>query len=90
MDKLDKLKLVSGAVVSLGVGFVVGNVIKATTPDDLRLITKVTGYVGAAALTGVLGTMASNYTKDQLDSFVNDISVAKAAYDAVANPLNTD
>lgn len=73
MKKLELVKTGVGLVASVGVGAIVGNAIKATTPSDIKTISKLCVAVGSLVLTGILGDMASKYTDDQIDSMAETV-----------------
>lgn len=70
------LKEISGLVVSAGVGTVVGNAIKHTTPKDVSKYTKVLITIGGSALGGMAGQKVAQHTKEQLDEIKDLISEA--------------
>lgn len=84
MKKLDILKSVAGLVVSAGAGAVVGNAIKASTPEDIKNLNKVLVAIGGFALTGMVGEMASKYTAEQIDQ------LAGAFDNPLKDPLEED
>lgn len=59
-----------GLVVSFGVGTVVGNLIKSTTPVDTGKLVKACIKVGGFVLSSAFGELASNYTDKQIDEAV--------------------
>ena len=59
-----------GFVVSVGVGAIVGNLVKSTTPADTSKIIKACIKVGGFVLSSACGEIASNYTDDQIDEAV--------------------
>ena len=77
--KVNVLGIVKGVaeiVVSASVGVVVGNIVKATTPDDLNKFGRITVAVGSGALGAVLGELSAKYTSAQIDGYaerLNDI-----------------
>lgn len=73
MNKLELVKTGIGLVVSVGVGAIVGNAVKATSPSDMKAITKFCVGVGSLVLTGLFGDMAAKYTGDSIDSVVNAV-----------------
>lgn len=87
MKKLDILKGVTSIVVSIGVGAIVSNVVKATTPEGVKLVTKVCLVVGGAALSGLVGDAVSKYVGDQIDIVANDV---QAVWNNMTNNTNTD
>lgn len=85
------IKGVSELAVSAGVGVVVGNMVKATTPYDLNKFQKVMVAVGGFGLSGVLGDLSAKHISKQIDGYaerVNEIfhpsqEVKEAAEDVV-------
>lgn len=71
MDKLNFVKTGLSLVVSVGVGNIVGNAIKHTTPSDLKLLTRLCVGVGTIVLTAVASDIASNYTEMKFDKTVD-------------------
>jgi uncharacterized membrane protein len=72
-EKLDLLKSLAGFIVSMGVGAVVGNAIKASTPTDIRRFSKITYAVGGFVLSNMVGDFASRYVSDQIDEVAENI-----------------
>lgn len=73
MKKLEMIKTGVSLVISIGVGIIVKNVIKATTPKDIKKITKFCVLVGGIALSDVLGQMATKYVEDEIDDTVDKV-----------------
>ena len=73
MKKIDMIKKIGTLVVSVGVGAIVGNAIKATTPSSINTINRVCIGIGAFVLTGMVGGMAAKYTEEQINETVNEI-----------------
>lgn len=74
MKILDLAKGALSLVISFGVGTIVGNLIKHTTPVDVG---KLTGYaikIGALVLSGVAGDAASKYAEDQIDNTIETVT----------------
>lgn len=65
------LKTILGLTTSIGVGQVVQNIVKATTPDNLSKVKKITTIVGGIAVSAVLSNLASEYAEKQFDSIIN-------------------
>ncbi len=64
------VKSVVGLVASIGVGTVVGNAVKATTPANISKFGKIATVVGSVVLTGMVGIAAEKYTDGQIDKAV--------------------
>ena len=67
MGVLGLAKTVIGFVVSLGVGNIVGNAIKFTTPTTLRFLEKICIGAGTLVLCGVASDVALQYTESKID-----------------------
>ena len=80
MKKLDILKSVTVLAVSVGTTAVVGNAIKATTPEIQRLYSKILVRVGTVALTGVAASAASKYASDKIDEQLAEFQPAIDLY----------
>ena len=76
MKKLEMVKAILKIAVSIGVGTIVGNAIKTTTPDDIKQLSKIAVSLGSLALTGIASDMAIKYVDKEVDDMV------KAAKDA--------
>ena len=77
MNIVPVVKAVAGLASSLSSGFVVGNVIKATTPGDLKTFQKIAVNVGGAILAGAAGQLASNYVEDQIQDVVDGFRIGR-------------
>ncbi len=73
MNPLNLLKAAVEIVVSVGVGAVVGNAIKASTPDSVTTLQKVMIGVGGFVLSGMVGDMATKYTSETIDDTVEKV-----------------
>lgn len=79
MNILNLTKGIAGAAVSLGVGTVVGNAVKATTPGDITKYQKVVVAIGGLALTGLVSELAANRTEDKIDELSDTLGYPKDA-----------
>lgn len=70
MKHLELLKAGVEIIVSVGVGAIVGNAIKATTPSDTKGIAKLVVALGSLVLTGITSDMAAKYTEKKIDDTV--------------------
>lgn len=83
------VKSVTGLAAGTGAGVIVGNLVKATTPDDLGKVQKVLVGIGGYTISAVLGDLSAKYVNDQIDGYaerLNEIihpseEVQKAAED---------
>ena len=73
MDKLKVVKAVGELIVSVGVGSIIGNAIKTTTPSNVGKITKFCIGAGSLVLSGMIGDMAVDYTGKKFDEAVNQV-----------------
>ena len=76
MKKIEIVKTVGGLIVSIGVGAIVGNAIKTTTPKDVGLLMKIFIWIGALFLGSLASDKASDYTEQQIDNvatIINDV-----------------
>jgi uncharacterized membrane protein len=73
MKKIEIVKTVGGIIVSVGVGAIVGNVIKDTTPEDVGKIKKMCIGLGSVVLTNMVGDKAVTYIEDKVDNAVKAI-----------------
>lgn len=73
MKKFEMVKAAGSFVVSIGVGAIVGNAIKATTPSTVGALNKLAIKVGALVITNMVGDYAVNYAEGKIDSAVQTI-----------------
>ena len=66
-------------VVSMGVGTIIGNAVKATSPANMNLVNRVFVGAGSYALGSLAGSMASKHTVDQLEQTVTQIKELQTA-----------
>lgn len=76
MSKVDIFKQVSSIVVSIGVGAIVGNAIKATTPAQINTIKKVCIGIGSFVLTSMVSDAVTKYSEAKIDNGVANIKKA--------------
>lgn len=72
---LKVVKIVGGLVISIGVGAIVTNLIKATTPEDVKKVTKICIGVGSFCVAGMAASAASNKFEGTMDRIINAIQV---------------
>lgn len=79
MDNLNKaltvIKLIGGLVISIGVGAVAANLIKSTTPEDVKKVTKICIGVGSFFVAGMAASAASNKFEGTMDSIIKAVKV---------------
>lgn len=73
MNPLSLVKTVVEITVSVGVGAVVGNAIKASTPAKTHVVKRVAIGVGAFVLSSMVGDMATKYATDTIDETAGKI-----------------
>jgi hypothetical protein len=76
MKKIDIVKRVVGLVVSVGIGAIVTNVVKCTTPGSVGKIIRFCIGVGSFALAGAVSEKAVVYTDKQIDEVISDVKKA--------------
>ena len=67
---IETVKTGVGVVVTVGVGAIVGNLVKSTTPVDTSKIVKACIKVGSLVVTGAVGDLAGKYAEEQIDEAV--------------------
>ena len=60
-------------VVSMGVGSIVGNAIKASTPATTPILQKIVMGVGGVALSSLVGSLAAKQSVEKIDETVAQI-----------------
>lgn len=70
---LGVVKGVAELAVSAGVGVVVGNLVRATTPEDLSRVQKIMVGVGGYAIGGVLGDLSAKHVSGQIDEYATRV-----------------
>lgn len=73
MKKIEMLKTGVKVVVSLGVGAIISNITKCTTPSETGKITKICIGAAGIALSGLLGDKVVDYTNKTIDEAVGDV-----------------
>ena len=58
-----------GLTASLSVGMVIGNAVRATTPQDITKAAKVFVVIGSGVLGGIAGAKAVEWVEEQFDEF---------------------
>lgn len=67
MKKLEIVKAATQIVVSVGVGSIVGNAIKFTSPASTNLIKKVCIGIGSVVLSNMVSDKAVSYSDQKID-----------------------
>lgn len=79
---MNALKVFKGAadiIVSIGAGAIVTNAIKATSPEDMKLVKKLSVAVGGFVISSMVADAASKYTSEKIDEGVQAVKDAKNA-----------
>lgn len=70
-------KIVAGAVISVGVGTVIGVVSRKYIPwEELRRHKKVLAKVGVFAISGAVATFATKQAEEDIDTFFDTVDEA--------------
>lgn len=73
MTKLTLLKAAVEIIVSVGVGAIISNAVKATTPANVGFIKKLCIGMGALILTGMVTDSATKYTEEKITETTKQI-----------------
>jgi hypothetical protein len=77
MNPLNLTKTVTEILVSVGVGSIVGNAIKQTTPANAHIVKRISIGIGGFVLSSMISAKASKYATDQIDETVEKIKSFK-------------
>lgn len=72
---LTAVKIVGGIAISIGVGAVVKNLVRATTPEDVKKGTEICIKVGSFFIAGMLATAANDKFGQHVDAVIQTIEV---------------
>lgn len=67
------VKGISQLIVSIGVGTIVTNVVKATTPKNIGRLHKICVGLGSFVLSGIVIEKAATYTDKSIDETIKDV-----------------
>lgn len=70
-----RTKQIGGIVIGLGVGAIVGNAVKFTTPGDLGRLMKACVGLGSFALGGLAADATVKYANKQIDDMADLIDI---------------
>ena len=79
---LSLVKTAATLIASAGIGAIVTNAVKATTPEDLKLYSKITVVVGTVVASRAIGGLASTYASKQIDELAAGYTQIKSAIQA--------
>ena len=65
---IDTVKTVVGLVTGVGAGTIVGNIVKATTPETVTRVGRITIVIGTFFVGGMVGDAAAKYATGQVDA----------------------
>jgi len=74
-NTLKVVKTIGSMVISIGVGAVAVNLIKAASPEDVKKITKICINVGSFFVAGLAASAASKKFESTIDNIVNTITM---------------
>jgi hypothetical protein len=77
MKKLELLKSAITLAASVGVGAVVTNAVKSTTPADLKVLNRVAVVIGTTAVSYVASDHASTYFGNYVDELTEMVKNIK-------------
>jgi hypothetical protein len=69
MKKTEMVKAAGSLIISIGVGSIVGNVIKTTTPGSIGALKKVCIGAGSVVLSNMVGDKAVDYVEEKIEGF---------------------
>ena len=73
MTKLEMIKGAAGLVVSAGVGMIVANAVKSTTPANMNFLKKACVGIGSLILSDMVATKATEHTEEKIDEAVESL-----------------
>jgi hypothetical protein len=73
MKKIQVVKTVGGIIISIGIGTIVGNAIKCTTPSSVKTINKVLVAISGFILSSMISDKVTEYTEVKIDETVDQI-----------------
>lgn len=79
MNKLALIKNTVSFVATIGVGAVVGNAVKHTTPGDLKKVSKVAVLIGGFVVGSMVNDAATKYAEKQVDDIAEAAQTVKDA-----------
>lgn len=78
MNVVPLVKTGAGLIASLSAGNVVGNIIKATTPENLSKTKKLLTLAGGLVVSAVIADLASTYVEDQIQDVADGFTFGRA------------
>lgn len=83
-------RLAAGSVVSTGVGALVGNAIRQSTPADTKKYRKIAIFVGGFVVSSMVAEAAVNYVNKNIDDGIQQFKDAKEAVVNIRVPKPSD
>lgn len=78
--KVETVKSVANLVIGIGVGAIVGNAVKATTPSSgVGAVMRICIGLGSVVLSGLASNACAKYTNGEIDSIVKFIREAASS-----------
>lgn len=74
MKVLEAVQTIASLGVSVGVGAIISNVIKATTPSGIKVLTKICIGIGSFVVGSMLSDMAGNYTEKKIGDAIEFVT----------------
>lgn len=75
---LENVKMILGLVVTCGIGSIMGNIVRRTTPKDIGILNKICITIGGLVLGSMVCDSAGKYVDNQIDEVVRDIRDVKS------------
>lgn len=70
MNFMSIAKGVVGGVISYGINNIIGNIIKATTPENINTINKLSIGISAFALSSMISDKTTEYIFEEIDKII--------------------
>lgn len=83
MNILSIFKVVAELAVSTGVGAIVSNASRAAVPANAHVVKKASIAVGTFILSNMVAEQAVKYTKDKIDSGLEELAKSKAILEEI-------
>lgn len=80
---MPKIKLISNLIITIGVGAIVGNAVKFTTPATIGKITKACVGLGTMVLGGLASEACAKYANEAIDEGAEIVRDFKAAVEKI-------
>lgn len=64
---INTVKVIVGSASSIGAGTVISNIVKATTPETVTMVGRISITIGTVVISGMIGEMAAKYATGEVD-----------------------